>query len=162
VVLSLGCASGEEPLTLAIILAEIGCLTEANIFAMDIDTEALARCQQGLYPSAQLTEIPKSFRKNYFTRVGDQWQIDPNIAKMVTLRQGDLLLSPPLPKCDLILCRNVLIYFSRDQQVSLMRYFHALLKKGGFLVLGKSETLLGKRKAGFASYHARERIYQKL
>jgi chemotaxis protein methyltransferase CheR len=129
---------------------------------VDIDQEAIGKAKKGLYTLSQIGEVPSFLRDRYFSKRQDKWQINEIIAKMVSFKHLDLLSAPALPKSDLILCRNLLIYFDREQQVNLIKFLHGILKKRGFLILGKSEILLGKRKEGFGTFNSKERIYKKI
>lgn len=159
---SAGCASGEEPYTLALLLAELPATRQGHsILATDISPAVLQQAQAGLYDRARLTEVPAASRQRFFTAEGDKLGLREEIRRMVVFRQHNMLLEEPYPAADLILCRNVLIYFSRPEQERILERFAAALPQHGFLVLGKAETLMGTGRSYFQVESAAERIYRR-
>ena len=162
---SAGCASGEEPYSIAILLREL--LGEefgdylVSIHATDVDTESLAQARKGLYNGPQLENVPEAYLKRYFERQGDCYQISKEIMRMVKLSRLDLFSEVRPSHFDMILCRNVVIYFSKEMQYQLYRQFYDALNSDGYLVLGKTESLIGGSKDLFALIDPKERIYQK-
>ncbi len=142
---SVGCASGEEPYSLAILLAEI--LKEdiehyrVQIFATDIEEEALAVARRGKYPESALNKLPEKIRQTYFQKVDDQYEIKKVIRQMVMFSRHDITNDPPFVRLDLISCRNLLIYFDNELQREAIRTFHYSLLESGYLLLGKSENI---------------------
>lgn len=161
---SVGCAGGEEPYSLAIILREFfpEDLQEldVSILATDVDAGTLLTARAGVYGEDRMAEVPISIKAKYFTAMGTRYQLLPEIKEMVTFSQSDLFDTTSYPKSDLILCRNVLIYFERAQQQKIMEGFAAVLEQGGFLVLGKSETLSSTSREIFKTVCPMERIYR--
>lgn len=161
---SLGCASGEEPYTLALILAEqfaevikeIPVLIEAT----DIDSATLDLAKSGLYSVERMQEMPEQYLHKYFNLLDNQYKLAPEIAAMVTFKAGDMFNDLLYHNCDLLICRNVMIYFSREQQDRIFRNIARVLNPEGFMVLGKSETLLGESRALFQTVCPVERIYR--
>ncbi|WP_447968227.1 chemotaxis protein CheB [Nitrospira sp. M1] len=139
-----GCASGEEAYSIAMLVADS--LTrknrtlKVNIFATDIDTDALARARKGLYPEASIVDVPKTIVAKYFTRTENQYRVLKSIREMVVFSRQDLVKDPPFSRLDLVSCRNVLIYFSPHLQQRLLPIFHYILNPNGFMFLGKSES----------------------
>ena len=167
---SAGCASGEESYTLAMIFAEAteragqrAWLNRFTIDATDIDRLSLERAREGRYPEAAFSETPAETVEKYCRRIdGDQYLVDERIRSRVSVRRHDLTLEPPPhPPYDLIVCRNVIIYFDRPTQERLMGIFHDSLAPGGFLVLGKVETIFGPAKNRLELIEPRERIYRR-
>lgn len=166
---SAGCSSGEEPYTIAMLCAEASeaagraSWTErVRITATDIDRESLERSAAAVYPVGAFLEAPAWMTAKYCERVGDQWQVRPRIRQMVTVRRLDLTRDPlPSSTYDLILCRNVVIYFDRTTQERLFAQFAEALSPGGVLVLGKVETLLGAARERLTLVDARERIFRR-
>jgi len=162
---SLGCAGGEEPYTLALIMAahfaremeEI----PVTITATDVDAATLEQAQRGVFSHERMHELPLDYLQKYFTGSGAKYQLAPEIMAMVTFSLGDMFNSLLYQDCDLLLCRNVLIYFSREQQEKIFRNIAAVLGRNGFLVLGKSETILGESRALFQTVCPVERIYRR-
>jgi len=163
---SIGCASGEEPYTLAMILRETFAdelsRVPVSIRASDIDADMLRQASQAAYAAQRLDETPPLFRKRYFRHRGDTYHLLPEIRDMVEFHREDLIRPGPAPECDLVLCRNVLIYFERSYQESVLREFADSLRREGILVLGKTETLMGGLRKIFRSVCPEERIYQKI
>jgi chemotaxis protein methyltransferase CheR len=161
---SAGCSSGEEPYSLAIMWREYsggsGVSRPCRIVATDIDRQSMEKARQGIYDQNSMNEIPPELIKKYFKPALKNYLLDEDIKKMVEYRHFDLLEPSPFSGLDLILCRNVLIYFSRQAQEFIFDSFKKSLRPGGFLVLGKVETLFGTVKDSFTPFDAKERIYQ--
>lgn len=163
---SVGCAGGEEPYTLALILkdtfdAEMKGVN-VSILATDVDTGTLEVARRAAYSEDRLLEMSESMKTRYFDRRESKYHLLPEIKKLVTFRQSDLYDTSTYVMSDLILCRNVLIYFERSQQEKILEGFADVLPRGGILVLGKSETLVGNSRRRFKTICPVERIYQAL
>ena len=155
---SAGCASGEEPYTIAVLLLETVGEGRATIDATDIDRLSLERTRQAKYPDAAFTEMPADLQRRYF-REGQPIQA---VRDLVRVQAQDLTRDPtPRPAYDLIVCRNVVIYFERSAQERLFQAFVHALSPGGVLLLGKVETLFGPARNQLTLDDARERIYRK-
>lgn len=142
---SAACSSGQEPYSLALLLqAYFPLLTDwhLKLFASDRSEEMLARSRAGCYSQTEVERrLPPQLLKRYFRQQGDFWYIADEIRLMVEFRQIDLLEKwPPLPKMDVILMRNVLIYFERSRRRSILKKVRQLLKPDGYLFLGATET----------------------
>jgi two-component system CheB/CheR fusion protein len=141
---SAGCATGEEAYSLAIALAElIGDDVESmrvRIFATDLDADAIAFARRGIYPASLLSGLAPALVSKYFTRIDGACQIKKRIRNLTVFGEYDLGQRAPFPRIDLVLCRNVLIYFTKELQQRTLQLFAFSLRPGGFLVLGKSET----------------------
>ncbi len=161
---SVGCATGEEPYSLALLLKEyFGPLIArrpVSLLATDINGEVLDAARQGLYGAERLGEIPADLLERNFVSENGKFRLNDDVRGMVDFRQSDLFSGVPFPKSDLILCRNVQIYFERIRQEELLKGFYNALSGGGFLVLGKSETLVGDARSMFRSVCPVERIYR--
>jgi chemotaxis protein methyltransferase CheR len=163
---SAGCAGGEEPYTLAIITRE-GFHEETDrrevvITATDVDLPVLDKARAAVYGEERLVEVPPRLLEKYFTRFGSSFTLSGEIRGMVSFSTGDLLDTSSYPKSDLILCRNVLIYFERAQQEKILDGFADALPDWGILVLGRSETLVGDNRKRFECICSTERIYRKI
>lgn len=166
---SAGCASGEEPYTLAMLWTEVaveaghpGWAERARIDATDIDRESLARAEAATYPAASFLEAPAWITERYCERDGEGWRVREAVRRLVRVRRFDLVREEaPAEAYDLILCRNVVIYFDRATQERLFAAFAAALRPGGLLVLGKVETLLGPARETLTLVDARERIFRR-
>lgn len=165
---SAGCSSGEEPYSLAVLfyrhaerLGQIDRLARVSIIGSDIDRASLESAERGEFAEASFADTPLELRQRYFSPE-PPYTVLPRIRELITLDRRDLLReAPPRPQFDFVICRNVLIYFDRTTQERLFARFHDVLASGGFLVLGKVETLLGDIRARFTSVEPRERIFRK-
>ena len=158
---SAGCSSGEEPYSIAILIRELLGEEYVTIVASDIDDEVLESARRGRYMPRQIVNVPLPYLERYFTLDGDLYQLSPSIMNMVQFRNIDLFTKTAGSRFDMILCRNVVIYFNRDMQERLYIKFHRALQPGGYLVMGNTETLMGEATTLFTPVHLRERIYQK-
>jgi chemotaxis methyl-accepting protein methylase len=164
-----GCASGEEAYSLAILFhryaasrAMLPQLDRVRVLGTDIDRRSLAAAGRGEFKEADFAETPPELRERYFS-AASPFTVAPAIRKLVRFERRDLLEDePPAGGFDLISCRNVLIYFDRETQERLFETFYRALAPGGYLVLGKVETLLGPARSRFTPIDARERIFHRL
>lgn len=153
---SAGCASGEEPYTIAVLLAEAQ--AQGFIDATDVDRLSLERTRQAKYPDSAFTEMPAHLRRRYFV----DGQPIAAVRELVHVRSHDLMREvAPRPPYDLIVCRNVVIYFERAAQERLFLSFVNALAPQGVLLLGKVETLFGPARERLTLADPRERIYVK-
>jgi len=161
---SAGCSSGEEPYSLAILWREfagrIGVNRTCRIIATDIDQQSMEKARRGIYDHNSMNEMPPELIKKYFDVSSKYFILTEDIKRMVEYQRFDLLEPSPFSGLDLIFCRNVLIYFSRQAQEYIFDSFKKSLRPGGFLVLGKVETLFGQAKEYFTTFELKERIYK--
>lgn len=165
---SAGCASGEEAHSLAILMhrhvtarGESSRLGRVCVMGTDIDRGSLEAARRGAYLEAAFADTPPELRDRYFSPTAPH-VVHDDARRLVRFEQRDLLSdAPPAADVHLITCRNVLIYFDRDTQEMLFRKFHDALAPGGFLVLGKVETLFGPTRARFQAVEPRERIFRR-
>ncbi len=140
-----GCATGEEPYSLAMLLADLlrAELPEwsIKIFATDLDEAAITFARRGLYSENLLSGVPREYQDLFFERVDHGYRISKTLRQMVIFGQQDLSRSAPFPRIDLVLCRNVLIYFTLELQDYVLNQFAFSLNPNGFLFLGKAETV---------------------
>jgi chemotaxis protein methyltransferase CheR len=142
---SVPCASGEEPLTLAMMLDQRGWPHEVRIEGSDASPAALKLASEGLYRERAFRSIPPEVRDRYFSAEGSRWRIDPNLARRVTWSQVNLLNTSELAwraRADVILCRNVFIYFSESAIRSVVDVFARSMPAPGYLCVGAAESLL--------------------
>ncbi len=140
-----GCATGEEAYTIAILICELLGHTrhefKIQIFATDIDTNAMAVARRGVYPASTLADLEPGLIQRYFTPSGDAYEVTKSLRELVVFARQDLAQDPPFLRLDLISCRNVLIYFQSPLQERVLGAFHYALAPGGLLFLGKSESV---------------------
>jgi chemotaxis protein methyltransferase CheR len=158
---SVGCAGGEEAYSLALLVDELAPPGLAvSILATDVSTSALAIARAGRYDPARLTAVPATVLARYFSREDGGYQLCRALRERVTFARHDLLTATPFPAADLILCRNVLIYFNRAEQTRVIARFAAARRAGGVLVLGSTETLPANPGLSLAELPG-ERIYRR-
>ena len=163
---SSGCSTGEEAYSLAILLAEG--MEERNksfaiqVFATDIDSQAIAVARAGIYPASIVTDISPERLARFFTLEsgGGHYRIRKGIRDMVIFSEQDVIKDPPFSKLDLISCRNVMIYMGAALQKKLIPLFHYALNPGGILFLGTSETT-GDFSNLFSAVDNKQKIYQR-
>jgi chemotaxis protein methyltransferase CheR len=166
---SAGCSSGEEPYTLAVLIADyldrrglsdrFGLVT---VDATDIDRESLERAEAGRYRREDLADFPVDLVRRYFEDDGSGYRVVERVRRRVVVRPLDLSSQPPPRRhYHLILCRNVVIYFGRSTQERVFSTFAEALAPGGILVLGKVETLFGPARDRLTLLDPRERVYRR-
>ncbi|HEV2073147.1 MAG TPA: CheR family methyltransferase, partial [Thermomicrobiales bacterium] len=142
---SAGCSTGEEAYSLSIMVSELLAEKEpglnVRIFATDLDDEAVAFARRGFYSAHALSGLPPDMVSRYFIPHGDEYEVNKQLRGMLVFGEHDLAQRAPFPRIDLILCRNVLIYFTPALQRRALQLFAFSMRKGGFLVLGKSESV---------------------
>ena len=141
-----GCSSGEEPYSVAILLHEILGVDikhhQVQIFASDIDERALNFGRKGIYTKGTLANLDEELVRKYFDkRDNDQFEVKKEIKQQILFTRHDISNDPPFVKLDSIVCRNLLIYFNNDLQKQTFQIFHYSLKAHGILFLGKSESI---------------------
>ncbi|MYL27196.1 MULTISPECIES: chemotaxis protein CheB [Halomonadaceae] len=162
-----GCSTGEEAYSLAMLFHEAlarqgnGHRIGIQIFASDLSPEAIATARRGEYPLSISEEVSSQRLARYFTAHDTHYQIKPSIRDMVMFAQHDVVLDPPFTRLDLIVCRNLLIYFDAVLQRRLLPLFHYSLNPGGILLLGSSETV-GRCSHLFTLLEPRMRAYRRL
>lgn len=161
---SAACASGQEPYSLASLFREALQGREqmlVKITASDVNDEALAYAREGVYPQKDFREMDKKLLDKYFEPVYNEcYRVKDELRKTVRFMRHNLMTDEPLNYMDVIFCRNVMIYFSRQQQDELLARFHRSLNSGGFLVLAKVEMAWDKNL--FATIDGGCKIYQKV
>jgi two-component system CheB/CheR fusion protein len=140
-----GCATGEEAYTIAILIAEtLGpnvAQYRIQIFATDIDLNALAVARKGSYAESALADLEPGLVVRYFQKVGNRLEVARHLRDMVVVARQDIIQDPPFLRLDLVSCRNLLIYLQNEPQAKVLATFHYGLNQGGILFLGKSEGI---------------------
>jgi chemotaxis protein methyltransferase CheR len=145
---SAGCSTGEEAYSLAIMLKEKGIQIQERILATDIDKDVLARAEQGLYGKKAVDGVAQPLRDRYFRAEGSQYRVHEDLRRMVRFERQDLIKDRYLPNQDLIVCRNVVIYFTEETKQTLYRKFATALRPGGILFIGSTEQIFQARELG--------------
>lgn len=159
---SVGCAGGEEPYSLALLVDELSPAgLKVDILATDVSEPVLENAREALYEPARLAEVPPPVLACYFTADGERFRLIERVRTRVRFEQHNVMTSAVFPQADLILCRNVLIYFTREEQARILARFAAALPEGGVLVLGRAETLVGRERLLFRTEFPTERIYRR-
>ena len=161
-----GCADGEETYTIALLVLEVLAYLsnsfKIEILGTDVDLPSLNRARMGEYVTARLRLVNGEILRRYFTpSEKDRFRVIDAVKKFVTFKPHDLFTPPPASGFDLITCRNVIIYFSKEQQQQLYRNFYDALRAGGYLILGKVESIVGESTSLFTCTDLAERIYKK-
>ena len=161
---SAGCATGQEAYSLAIQLAEVlGDELEqlgVRIFATDLDAGAIEFARRGIYPPSAVQSLPGDLIERYFTATDGEYEVQKRIRSLVIFGEHDLAQRAAFPSIDLILCRNVLIYFTPELQKRALQLFAFSLRDAGYLVLGKSESLTQLPEL-FVSENPHLRVYRR-
>ncbi len=160
---SIGCANGEEPYSLALLCRKLVRADDLlTIIGTDVSRAALQRAKRGSYPQNRIAGVPEEMLQEYFTIEGAEYLLSEQIRHQVRFFRHDISSDQPFYRADLILCRNVLIYFSRAQQRKILQILAAALPYNGYLVLGRAETLVTACRELFRCVDPAERIYQRL
>jgi len=162
---SAGCSTGEETYSLAMLFQEQ--IVEADldiklqVFASDLDPDAVATAREGLYPANIREHVSAARLSRFFAKEDDGYRVLPDLRAAVVFTTQDVLADPPFSRMDMISCRNVLIYLGPEAQAKVIALFHFALRPGGLLLLGSSETV-GNLSDRFESVAKAERLYRRI
>jgi chemotaxis methyl-accepting protein methylase len=165
---SAGCATGQETYTLAICLEEELKRYAGNnnalvsVVGTDLSVSALSKARAGLFTAEQMKGVPDRFRLGYFAKVGDDYQVSEAIRRRVRFLKEDLLKEPSSKYFDAVVCRNVLIYFSRPMHDQVLMNLCKALRLDGYLMLGKTETMMGSPREYFETVDPENRIFRRI
>jgi chemotaxis protein methyltransferase CheR len=166
-----GCSSGEEVFSMAIVLKEMGMLDKTKIVATDIDTDILQKAKSGIYSMKNMDLNQKNYLRfqgtmsldKYYREENGKAIMDKSLVENVSFREHNLVASAAFSKFDLILCRNVMIYFNQTLQNNVLKMFHESLFKYGYLIVGSKESLIWCEIANkFIVANNEEKIYKKI
>ena len=138
---SAACSMGCEPYSIAIIIDDINPKVKVDILATDIDKNILKKAELGEYISVEMKNVSETFKRRYFNIKDEKYKINEKIKSMVTFKKHDLILDKYDTNFDLIVCRNVIIYFKNDVKKEIFKRFAESLKKGGILFVGATESI---------------------
>jgi len=162
---SAGCSSGEEPFSLAMLLAEALGLDafreRVKIYATDVDEEALSQGRQASYSEHAVGAVPPALADKYFEKSNGAYVLNRDLRRSVIFGRHDLILDPPISRVSLLACRNTLMYFNSEAQQRILDRFHFGLRDSGYLFLGKAEMLLA-RSSEFGAVDLKRRVFTKL
>jgi chemotaxis methyl-accepting protein methylase len=161
---SAGCSTGQEPYSIAMLVLEElekqRADLELSVTATDIDRMVIAFGKTGRYPMKHLPQIPPRLRHKYVSVDGEEFEMAPRLKGVVKFRMLDIFADNPISAVDLIICRNVMIYFDRKKQVDVYEKLVKALRKGGFLVIGRSEKIASDVIGRLTTRDLHERVYQ--
>ena len=147
---SAACSTGDEPYSLVMALSRYIPLYMIHVVATDLDKQVIAKARTGLYSEKSIAAVPADLKKKYFTKVGLSYQISNDIKSKVEFREHNLLSNDyPRGYYHMIVCRNVLIYFTEEAKDTVFRKFYQSLVPGGMLFIGNSEQILNYREIGY-------------
>jgi two-component system, chemotaxis family, CheB/CheR fusion protein len=162
-----GCSTGEEAYSVAMVFKEVMDRIKAprnlvlQIFATDLDRDAIEQARQGLYPANIAADVPPERLRRFFVQEERGYRVSKDIRELVVFAPQNVTSDPPFTKLDIISCRNLLIYLSPELQKRLVPLFHYSLNPGGILILGSAETI-GAFSSLFAAVDGKARIYRRL
>lgn len=146
---SAACSTGDEPYSLVMALSKYLPLNQIKIYATDLDKQVIAKAKVGLYSEKSIVSVPEEFKKKYFTQVGPSYKIADEIKARVEFKEHNLLKDAYPTDYHMIVCRNVLIYFTEEAKDEVFRKYFKSLAKGGILFIGSTEQIMNYREIGF-------------
>ncbi|OKL38367.1 CheR family methyltransferase [Domibacillus mangrovi] len=146
---SAACSTGEEPYTMAMVFSNVMPLSAVKVQATDLDQNAIQKAKIGIYSERSLAEVPDAVRKKFFQEEGPYFKIVDEIKRTVAFKQQNLLSDRFESGYDLIVCRNVMIYFTEEAKDKLYHKFNAALRPGGVLFVGSTEQIFNPERYGF-------------
>jgi len=149
---SAACSTGDEPYSLAMVLSEFLPLNQIEIIATDLDREVLAKAKTGIYSEKSLKGIPEKYMKKYMKEIDDgMFRVSEQLKSCITFKQHNLLKDPYPKGIHMIVCRNVMIYFTEEAKNDIYTHFADSLCKEGILFVGSTEQIIGAAKYGYHS-----------
>lgn len=148
---SAACSTGEEPYTLAMILSELGALSDSLVLATDIDEGALDKAKKAVYSDRSVKDVPDKYLRKYYRQDQMTYHIDESLKKAIRFQKQNLLIDTFDTQFDLIICRNVMIYFTDEAKHMLYRKFANALKPEGLLFVGSTEQIFSPGQYGLES-----------
>jgi two-component system CheB/CheR fusion protein len=160
-----GCGTGEEAYSLGMLLIEQSQASQSSgpiqVFASDVDKEALDIARTGIYPESIAADVPAAYLRRFFVKDGTHYRVSKELRETIIFAEQNLIADPPFSKLDLISCRNLLIYLSADVQKRIISLLHFALVEGGHLFLGSAESI-GAAEDLFDTVSKRWRIYRRI
>lgn len=146
---SAACSTGDEPYSLVMALSRHVPLSNIKIYATDLDKQIIAKAKVGVYNEKSIASVPEDFKKKYFTKVGPSYKISDEIKERVEFQEHNLLKDAYPRDYHLIVCRNVLIYFTEEAKEEVFRKFNRSLAPGGVLFIGSTEQIVNYKEIGY-------------
>lgn len=147
---SAACSTGDEPYSLVMALSKYLPLNQIKIIATDIDRQVIDKARMGLYNEKSIAAVPDEFKKKYFTQIGSSYKIADEIKARVEFKEHNLLKDSYPTGCHLIVCRNVLIYFTEEAKEDIYRKFNSALVKEGILFIGSTEQIMNYKELNYS------------
>lgn len=146
---SAACSTGDEPYSLVMALSKHVPLNQIKVIATDIDKQVLDKARVGLYNEKSIVSVPDDLKKKYFKKIGNSYQISDEIKKRVEFKEHNLLKDPYPTGCHLIVCRNVVIYFTEEAKDDIYKKFNNSLVKDGVLFIGSTEQIMNYKELNY-------------
>ena len=147
---SAACSTGDEPYTIVMMLSKHMPLNQISVLATDLDAVVLAKAKAGIYDKKEVAGVPAEFKTKYFEETADgKMKVSDEIKSRVTFKQADLLRDPYPKDCHLLVCRNVLIYFTEEAKDEIFRKYYDSLAPGGILFIGSTEQIINYKEMGY-------------
>lgn len=146
---SAACSTGDEPYSLVMAFSKHIPLNQIKIFATDLDKQVIAKAKLGLYSAKSIASVPDDLKKKYFTQVGGSYKISDEVKARVEFKEHNLLKDTYPTGCHLIVCRNVLIYFTEEAKDEVFRKYYQSLVSGGVLFIGSTEQIINYKEVGY-------------
>lgn len=146
---SAACSTGDEPYSLVMAFSRHLPLSNIKIFATDLDKQVIAKAKVGLYSEKSIVSVPEDLKKKYFTQVGPSYKISDEIKARVEFKEHNLLKDIYPTDCHLIVCRNVLIYFTEEAKDEVFRKYYKSLASGGIFFIGSTEQIINYKEMGY-------------
>ena len=156
---SAACSTGDEPYSLVMALSRHLPLNNIKIIATDIDKQVIAKAEVGLYNEKSIANVPKDLKEKYFSKIGMSYQISDAVKNRVEFKQHNLLKDTYPSDCHLIVCRNVLIYFTEEAKQDIYKMFNQALISRGLLFIGSTEQIMNYKELNYDRY--KSFFYQK-
>lgn len=148
---SAACSTGDEPYSLVMLLSKLMPLSKIKIIATDIDKQVIEKAKTGIYSAQSISGLPQEFKDKYFTQIGNSFKISDEIKSCVEFKNHNLLKDEYPKDCHLILCRNVVIYFTEEAKKEIYKKFFKSLVPEGVLFVGSTEQIIDYKEIGFVS-----------
>lgn len=146
---SAACSTGDEPYSLVMALSRHVPLSNIKIYATDLDKQIIAKAKVGVYNEKSVASVPEDLKKKYFTKVGPSYKISEEIKERVEFKEHNLLKDAYPKDYNLIVCRNVLIYFTEEAKEEVFRKFYRALAPGAVLFIGSTEQIVNYKEIGY-------------
>jgi chemotaxis protein methyltransferase CheR len=157
---SAACSTGEEPYSLVMCLSEFMPLKDIKILAVDFDDEAIAKAKMGVYSEKSIKNVPVAYQKKYFEAIGKSFKVVDEVKNCVEFKKMNLLRDTYPKGFDLVVCRNVMIYFTEEAKDEMYRNFYESLVSDGYFFVGSTEQIIQPQRYNFETsktffYHKR-------